>query len=239
MQKIPKATVHRLSVYHRRLQGILSSGQKVVSSADLARMTNVNPAQLRKDLSYFGKFGVRGVGYQVEWLIRRLQEILGIGREWRIAIVGVECIGEALLQHKPFENNGYNFVAAFDFDAGKKGKAIGKGLIVKPFEAIGEAVQELGIQLGVIAVPNEKAQQVADAFVAAGVKGLMNFSTTRVDVPEGITLKDVDFTMLMDTITYAVSKKAEQASQRKKLVRRDSEEGSFYGLADMSAMAVA
>ncbi|MGQ9813386.1 MAG: redox-sensing transcriptional repressor Rex [Dissulfurimicrobium sp.] len=96
-KKIPKATILRLSMYHRYLQGLLRNGTHVISSADLAHFTNVNPAQLRKDLSYFGKFGVRGVGYQVEQLVLRIQNILGLEKEWRMALVGVNYIGQALL----------------------------------------------------------------------------------------------------------------------------------------------
>jgi redox-sensing transcriptional repressor len=193
-------------MYHRYLQGLLRNGTHVISSADLAHFTNVNPAQLRKDLSYFGKFGVRGVGYQVEQLVSRIQNILGLGKEWRMALVGVNYIGQALLQYNQFEKRGYNFVAAFDLDEINTGQKIGN-LFIKPINALDEAVEKDDIDFGVITVSNERAQEVANALVKAGIKGILNFSAARLDVPDDIDVRNIDFTVLLDTMTYTISRR--------------------------------
>lgn len=206
-KKIPKATVLRLSIYHRYLQGLLRNGTHVISSADLAQSTNVNPAQLRKDLSYFGKFGVRGVGYQVGQLASRIQNILGLGKEWHMALVGINHIGHALLQYNQFEKRGYNFVAAFDLDGANTGQKIGN-LFIKPITAMTEAVEKEAIDFGVITVTNERAQEVADAMVNAGIKGILNFSAVRLNVPDDVDVRHIDFTVLLDTMTYTISRRS-------------------------------
>lgn len=226
-KKIPKATVLRLSIYHRYLQGLLRNGTHVISSADLAHSTNVNPAQLRKDLSYFGKFGVRGVGYQVAQLVLRIQNILGLGKEWRMALVGVNHIGQALLQYNQFEKRGYNFVAAFDLDEINAGQKIGN-LFIKPINALDEAVEKDAIDFGVITVSNERAQEVANALVRAGIKGILNFSAVRLDVPGGIDVRNIDFTVLLDTMTYTISQRSGLINDKisKNIYQKDYENGS-------------
>ena len=223
-KKIPKATVLRLSMYHRYLQGLLRSGTYVISSADLAHSTNVNPAQLRKDLSYFGKFGVRGVGYQVEQLVLRIQNILGLGKEWRMALVGVNYIGQALLQYNQFEKRGYNFVAAFDVDEINIGQKIAN-LYIKPIIELNDIVEQDNIDFGVITVSNEQAQEVANALVNAGIKGILNFSAARLNVPDDIDVRNIDFTVLLDTMTYTISQRNGLISNKipKKTYQNDHE----------------
>ncbi|UKL13174.1 redox-sensing transcriptional repressor Rex [Dissulfurimicrobium hydrothermale] len=225
-KKIPKATVLRLSMYHRYLQGLLRDGKHVISSADLAHFTNVNPAQLRKDLSYFGKFGVRGVGYQVEQLVLKIQSILGLEKRWRMALVGIGHIGKALLQYGQFEKRGYFFVAAFDLDEANIGKMIGN-LAIKSITTLEEIVKKEDIDFGVIAVPNERAQEIADLFVNSGIKGILNFSSAHLEVPKNVYVRNIDFTLLLDTMTYAISRRHETVNDKMSRATFDEHKKGF------------
>ncbi len=177
----------------------------MVSSAELANHTNVNPAQLRKDLSYFGRFGVRGVGYDVSSLIDQIRNILGLEKNWDIVLIGAGNIGMALVHHKPFESQGYRFVSIFDTDPDKIGREIAPGLVVKSMEDFEREVSEISVDLAVIAVPAAEAQEVADRVVRAGLKGILNFAPVRIKVPGNVAVQHVDFTVLLDTLTYAVT----------------------------------
>lgn len=203
--RIPKATVFRLTLYYRYLQTLCRAGCHTVSSAELAKGTSVNSAQLRKDLSYFGKFGVRGVGYQVEKLMHRIQEILGLSQSWKIALIGLDHIGYALLQHRQFEKRGYNIVAAFDMTGRYAGERI-HSLTVHSIDEFDTIMQNNPIDLGVIAIDNEHIQHAADAFVRIGVKGILNFASTLIHAPKDIQVKNADFTILLDNITYAITR---------------------------------
>ena len=204
-EKIPAATIIRLSVYQRYLKRLLAKGVKVVSSAELAYEANVNPAQLRKDLSYFGRFGVRGVGYDVASLLNTISGILGLLDEWRVVLVGAGPIGQALLRHPQFSRQGYVFEAVFDFDSNHIGRELEGGLVVQDLKHLPRVLQEKDIQLAVLAVPSEKAQEIADLLVDCGIKGILNFCTTRIRVPRGVSVQYVDFTILLDTLTYKIS----------------------------------
>ncbi|OCC14175.1 Redox-sensitive transcriptional regulator (AT-rich DNA-binding protein) [Dissulfuribacter thermophilus] len=202
--KIPAAAILRLSIYYRYLQRLLQNGTTVVSSAALARYANVNPAQLRKDLSYFGRFGVRGIGYDVVRLAEHIRGILGLVREWRMALVGVDCVGRALLANRHLQSQGYRFVAAFDNDPKKVGEDVGHGLKIRPMEEFEEIVNADTVDIGVIAVSVDQAQSVANAFVKAGVRGILNFAPTRLDLPGNIMVQYVDFTVLLDSLAYGI-----------------------------------
>ncbi len=204
-EKIPAATIIRLSVYQRYLKRLLAKGVKVVSSSELAYEASVNPAQLRKDLSYFGRFGVRGVGYDVASLLNTISGILGLLDEWRVVLVGAGPIGQALLRHPQFSRQGYVFEAVFDFDPNHIGKELEGGIVVHGIEDLPKVLKERDIQLAVLAVPSEKAQEMADILVECGVKGILNFCTTRIRVPRGVSVQYVDFTILLDTLTYKIS----------------------------------
>ncbi len=209
---IPTATILRLSIYHRYLQSLMERGTKVVSSAQLANGTNVNAAQLRKDLSYFGRFGVRGVGYNVSKLLRQIKEILGLGKSWNMALIGAGNIGKALLQHKQFENHGYNFVLVFDKTPFRVGKEILPGIEVHHIDKIKELAATTPIDLAVIAVPASQAQEMADTIIEAGISGILNFAPVRLKVPNHVALQHVDFTTLLDTLTYALSTKEKKGA---------------------------
>ncbi len=210
--KIPAATIIRLSVYQRYLKKLLARGVKVVSSNELASQANVNPAQLRKDLSYFGRFGVRGVGYGVASLLQSISNILGVMEERTIILVGTGPIAHALIRQPGFSQQGYRFEAVFDVDEKNVGQPFEQGLKVKSLDELPEFVKETPVELAVLAVPSEKTQEAADKLVECGIRGILNFSPTRIKVPRGVSVQYVDFTILLDSLTYNISqnKKEEQ-----------------------------
>jgi len=212
-QKIPAATIIRLSVYQRYLKRLLARGIKVISSNELAVRTNVNPAQLRKDLSYFGRFGVRGVGYDVATLMNSISSILGVMEGHTVILVGTGPIGQALLRHRGFAQQGYRFTAVFDIESDKIGKECVGGLVVRPLDELPAITQKEPIKLAVLAVPSDHAQKAADQLVACGIKGILNFSPTRIKVPSGVSVQYVDFTILLDSLTYNISRYQQEGTE--------------------------
>ncbi len=200
--KIPKATITRLSLYCRQLELLEFDGYRMVSSEKLAWLCQVNPPQVRKDLGYFGEFGVRGVGYDVRDLMHEIKKILAVNRDWNMGIVGIGNLGSALLQHQNFPTRGFNFVAAFDSDPEKIGKTLPPGLKVTDMKDFKDTVRKLDVEIGVIATPATEAQDVADLFLEANVNALINFSPTQIHVPEGCLVENIDFTIKLDILTY-------------------------------------
>jgi redox-sensing transcriptional repressor len=200
--KIPEATIKRLSVYARYLSNLDAQDRRVISSAELAEECGMNAAQIRKDLAYFGEFGVRGVGYYVKDLLFDIRKILGLNKSWRVALVGVGRLGEALLSYGNFVKQGYHFVAAFDADPAKVGRSIGRDLEVLPMADLPRIVAEREIEIGIITAPAPAAQEVADRLVTAGVRGVLNFAPVRIAVPEGVIVKHVDLTQEFDNLAY-------------------------------------
>ena len=205
--KIPDATIGRISLYSRPLENLLNKGVLVVSSENLAEMCRVNPAQVRKDLSYFGEFGVRGIGYSVRDLLSEIKGILASDREWRLGIIGMGHLGRALVRHENFLKRGYKFVAAFDSDPKKIGEMILPTLVIEPIEKLKSLTKELDIEVGVIATPPSVAQAVADLFVVAEIKAILNFSPIQVRKPKSCLLENVDFTVNLDNLAYHLDKK--------------------------------
>ena len=202
--KIPAIVISRLSVYARNLALLDQKGVEVISSVRLADICGINPAQIRKDLAYFGEFGVRGVGYYVKELLFEIRKILGLDREWRLGLVGVGNLGSALLRHAQFIDQGYTFVAAFD----KKAKIIGVQIgdvKVAPMEAINRLVKEKGVEIGVIAVSPEWAQKAADRLVRAGVHGILNFAPVQLQCQTGVFIENMDFTLRLDVLCYSLT----------------------------------
>jgi redox-sensing transcriptional repressor len=200
--KIPKATITRLSLYCRQLELLEFDGYRMVSSEKLAWLCQVNPAQVRKDLGYFGEFGVRGVGYDVRDLMLEIKKILAVNRDWNMGIVGVGNLGSALLQNQNFPARGFYFVAAFDSDAEKIGKNVFPGLVIRNVEKLKDTVEDSDIEIGVITTPASVAQGIADLFLEANVNALLNFSPTQLHVPEGCLVESIDFTIKLDILTY-------------------------------------
>ena len=204
--KIPEATIERIALYSRPLESLLENGTQLISSERLAEMCNVNPAQVRKDLSYFGEFGVRGIGYDVRDLLMEIRKILVSDREWKLAVVGVGNMGKALVENANFLKRGYRFVAAFDSDSKKIGKRLPCGLTIKSVADMKPLKQELGIELGVITTPPSQAQIAADMLADAGIGAIINFSPVQVRPPEGCLLENVDFSVKLDDLAYRLSK---------------------------------
>jgi len=201
---IPAIAVKRLSLYARNLALLDQKGVEVVSSAGLAGICGVNPAQIRKDLGYFGQFGIRGVGYYVKELVFEIHKILGLEKEWRLALVGVGNLGSALLGHAQFLHQGYTFVAAFETDPKRIGLQIGD-ITVAPVKAMKRLVMEKGVEIGVIAVGPRWAQQAADKFVRAGVRGILNFAPVQLKCPSDLHVENVDFTRKLDMLCYRLT----------------------------------
>jgi redox-sensing transcriptional repressor len=184
-------------------------GEKVVSSAQLAKKCIVNAAQVRKDLAYFGEFGIRGVGYYVKDLLNNIKRILGSNKEWRMVLIGIGNLGASLLSYKDFLKQNYKIVAAFDIDPpkviGRVSEKLGKPVEVFHINRIREVVQERKIDIGLITTPPSEAQGVANLLVEAGVRGILNFAPVQITVPEGFVVKDVFFTTILDNLAYLLS----------------------------------
>ena len=191
-EHIPRATIQRLALYVQVLESFHREGSDVLSSEVLARACNVNPSQIRKDLAYFGKFGVRGVGYFVQDLLSSIKQSLGVDRIWKCALVGVGNLGRALLRHSDFQRRGFHIVGAFDCDPFKIGEEV-SGLEVICSRRLKEKVEELGIEVGLITTPPERAQRAANYLMDAGVHGIVNFAPARINVPDGVHVEYVDF----------------------------------------------
>jgi len=200
--KIPKASIKRLSLYCRQLELLEFDGYRMVSSEKLAWLCQVNPAQVRKDLGYFGEFGVRGVGYDVRDLKFEIKKILAVNRDWNMGIVGVGNLGTALIRHQNFPVRGFHFVAAFDSDPHKIGKTLSSNLLIRDITDLKETIDDLDIEIGVIATPPSEAQTIADLFLEGNVHALLNFSPTQLRVPDYCMIENIDFSIKLDIITY-------------------------------------
>ncbi len=198
-------TIRRLSVYTRCLLRLEEDGVKTVSSQELAERFNLNSAQVRKDLAYFGEFGVRGIGYYVSGLKAELQRILGLDREWPVALVGFGNLGSALVRYKGFSRQGFRIVAIFDDDPAKAGREV-NGIPVFTTPDLPREVRARGVQIGIIAVPPEAAQSVADHLVEAGIKAVLNFAPARIRVPRDVRLQDVDLSIELETLSFHLAK---------------------------------
>ena len=201
MQKIPEMTIRRLSVYARCLLQLEEDGVKTISSQELAERFNLNSAQVRKDLAHFGEFGVRGIGYYVSGLKAELQKILGLDREWHVALVGFGNLGSALFNYKGFAKAGVRISAIFDDDPQKIGRTV-DGVPVLPLSDLGREAKARNLQIGIIAVPAESAQQVMDAVVASGIKAILNFAPSRLKVVKDVRLKNVDLSIELETLSF-------------------------------------
>jgi len=207
--KIPGATIRRLSSYLKALEDLESKNEKVASSALLAEICNVNAAQVRKDFAYFGEFGIRGMGYNVKELKFHIKEILGINREWRIAVVGIGNMGSALLVYKDFLKQNYKIVAAFDVDPvsviGRISERMGKPVEILPVDRLKEVVKARNIEIGIITTPPEVAQRIADMMAETDIKGILNFAPSPVRVHGNVKLRNVFFTAALDNLVYYLS----------------------------------
>ena len=204
--KVPGPTIERLALYSRQLEVLLENGTLVISSEKFAEICGVNPAQVRKDLAYFGEFGVRGVGYDVKELSQEINKILAIDREWIVCVVGMGNLGHALVENENFRKRGYKIVATFDSEPKKLGNTLPCGIAIEPTTKIRELVQALHIEIGIITTPPHEAQRVADLLMDAGVKAILNFAPIQVRTSECCTVENVDFAVKLENLVYHLGK---------------------------------
>jgi redox-sensing transcriptional repressor len=200
---IPKKAIYRLSIYNRCLQKLRANGVETVSSTTLARAAGVKPAQLRKDLAYFGQFGTRGLGYPVEILSNIIRETLGREHLQPVILVGAGNLGSALLRYQGFGREGFEVVAAFDTHP-DSAIARGVGIPVHSTDELEEFVQYHGVKLAILCVPVESAQSVANRLVAAGIQGILNFSPIVLEVAPDVTVNSVDLALELEHLGYFI-----------------------------------
>jgi redox-sensing transcriptional repressor len=200
-REIPDATVARLPVYLRALVALVDAGEATVSSETLAAAAGVTSAMVRKDLSYLGSYGTRGVGYDGWHLIHEIRDELGLSQHWPIVIAGIGNLGQALAHYRGFTERGFRVAALVDVDPGKFGLRI-EGLTVRSLESLAELVADNDIAIGVIATPAPAAQDVADRMVAAGLRSILNFAPAKLTVPHGVTVRKVDLAVELQILAY-------------------------------------
>lgn len=203
MSSVPTATVSRLVTYLRILARLEAQGIKKTSSEHLADEAQVSAFQVRKDLAYFGRFGTRGAGYTVPTLRRELRRILGLTRPWSAAIVGVGRLGEAILNYTSFGDYDFSIKGIFDVDPNKIGREIA-GVKVSHTDDLPQVVREKGVDIGLITVPQTAAQDAADALVRAGVRGILNFAPTILEVPKEVHVEPVDFMAGLKRLSFYI-----------------------------------
>jgi len=206
MKKIPEGTISRLFVYLRELTELVKLSIRTISSAELGERVNLSDAQVRKDLGYFGHFGVSGAGYDTTELKQALEKILGKDKTWNVAVVGVGYLGSALISYSGFKKHGLQIIAAFDADTKKVGKRIGE-ITVESIDELPQIASNKKISIGIITVPAQNAQEVADKLVNAGIECLLNFAPVSLNVPENIKVKDVDLSRELETLSYFLANK--------------------------------
>jgi redox-sensing transcriptional repressor len=204
MRKIAESTVRRLSLYLRFLEEFDEQGIETVSSEALAARGGTTSAQVRKDLSFFGSFGKRGLGYSVQELVQKLRGILGLGRTYRVAMIGAGKIGSALVQYKGFKQRGFEIVAIFDTDAATVGRAW-NGLTVQDARELESALRDQRVDIAVIVTPADSAQSVTDRCVALGIKAVLNFAPVQLNVPDDVVVKTVNLALELETLSYALT----------------------------------
>ncbi len=191
-EHIPRATIRRLAMYVQVLETMQKKGIEVTSSDSLAKACGINASQVRRDLAYFGEFGVRGVGYNIVELIDAIRLSLGLDRQWQVALVGVGNLGRALLHYSEFKAHGFNIVRAFDCDPNKVGETV-YGLEVLSTDKLQEEIDLVKIEMGILTTSSEHAQEAADILIDAGITSILNFAPIRISAPSHVSIEYVDF----------------------------------------------
>ena len=208
MKRIAESTVRRLSLYLSFLEGIERQGVKTISSDELARLGGTTSAQVRKDLSLFGSFGKRGLGYSVPELSHKLREILGLGKQWRVVIIGAGKIGAALARYRGFAERGFLVTAVYDADETKIGKRW-ESLTVRPVSELEKDAARQDFDITVVATPPESAQTVVKQIVRAGIKAILNFAPIQLSVPNDVTVRTVNMAMELEGLSFALANRGE------------------------------
>ncbi len=203
---VPDVVIRRLPLYLRTLTYMEERGQQVISSAELGERTGFTPAQIRRDLSYFGEFGKQGLGYQVSYLRAQLESILHADQEWHLAVIGAGALGHALVNYRTFQRWKYRIQAVFDNDPQKIGQAIGSGLVnglvIQPMSELRDTIRQKHIEIAIIAVPAEHAQEVAEQLVASGVRAILNYAPINLTLPPEVHVSYSDPVVNLQSITY-------------------------------------
>ena len=198
---VPEVVVLRLPQYVRALGDLLQRNVQVVSSQQLGDHLQMTPAQIRKDLSYFGRFGKQGRGYPVQYLLEELRQVLGLERKWNTCLVGVGRLGRAIIGYPGFTPEGFNIVAAFDMDADQVGQPIGE-LVVQSMSQMDQTIRERDIRIAIVAVPGSHAQGVIDQLVKCKVKAILNYAPVGPQVPDGVRIRNIDPVLALQSMTY-------------------------------------
>ncbi|HTI39545.1 MAG TPA: redox-sensing transcriptional repressor Rex [Vicinamibacterales bacterium] len=206
IEPISELTTNRLSVYLRCLSVLDAHGIRTISSQALAERFHLNAAQIRKDLAYFGEFGVRGIGYYVKELRRHLRQILGLDRGVKVGVMGAGNLGLALADYPGFRDDGFEIVALFDVLKEKIGRRSRGGVVIYDTRAFRRVARREGIGIAVVAVPGPSAQEVVNVVVASGVKAILNFSPGAVKVPRGVKLKSMDLTVSLESLSFFLAR---------------------------------
>ncbi len=206
---IPDIVVRRLPIYARGLRHLLNNGRVTVSSSDLAHAIGVTAAQIRRDLSYFGRFGKQGKGYDVPTLIEAVQQILKIDRQWDVALVGFGHLGQAIADYHGFEPSSFRIAAIFDRANALVGSHSAHGIIVETETEIASRVRALNIRMGIVAVPADQAQEVTEHLIHGGVRGILNYAPVTLRVPDGVWVREIDPISLMQSMTYYLADESE------------------------------
>jgi redox-sensing transcriptional repressor len=204
VKRIAEPTVRRLSLYLRFLEEFEEAGRETISSGELAISGGTTSAQVRKDLSFFGSFGKRGLGYAVHELIESIRDILGLTRPWKVVIVGAGKIGAALAQYRGFRDRGFNVVAIFDTDPKRVGQSF-DGVPVSDANSLEADIRRLKADIAIIAVPADAAQEVADRVVMAGLHAILDFSTAAIAVPPNVTLRSMNMAVELEILSFALT----------------------------------
>jgi len=199
--KIPDIIIGRLPIYLRALQRMSEKGKKTTSSQELGDYVGISAAQIRKDISQFGEFGKQGTGYSIPFLIDKLREILRVDRMWDVAVVGVGAVGHALVRYQGFSNRGFRIVMIFDVDPSKIGTRVGE-FVVEDAAKLTDRVRAAKLRIAMLAVPATVAQDVADRLVQAGVKAILNYAPTNLNVPKGVHVQHIDPATHLQRMTY-------------------------------------
>lgn len=211
---IPDATVSRLPMYHRSLLSLTARGVLLVSSEELAEASGVSSAKLRKDLSFLGSYGTRGVGYEVEFLLYQIARALGLTQVWPVVIVGIGNLGNALAGYPGFASRGFSVVGLFDTDPNRVGETVtvaGKEIVVSDISKLPQVVLSSGASIGVIATPETAAQEVCDVMVRNGITSILNFAPVLIEVPAGVDVRRVDLATELQILAFHEQRKSQSA----------------------------
>jgi len=206
MKKISDSTIQRLSKYYRTLSNLLDKKVATISSQEIAHINNITSAQVRKDLSFFGTFGKRGLGYNVAELRDQIAKILGLKKNWNVGLVGFGNIGRALIQYDEFKKQGFNIIALFDSDPKKCGKVV-NNLVINDISDAKKIVKEKVLEIIIIAVPANYAQEIVDKFVEYGIRAFLNFAPRSIKTEENVLVKNENMSIELEALSYFLTNK--------------------------------